>query len=169
MLNNMQMEKIVILGCPGAGKSTFARQLKEKTGIPLFYLDMLWHKADKTTSSKEEFDYNITQIMKQKQWIIDGNYRRTIPARLQLCDTVFLLDYPLEICLASVEARIGKAREDMPWIETEFDQEFKQWILDFPNKQLPRIYAMLQEHQDKEIHVFKSRVEAKAFLDELEM
>lgn len=42
-------QKAIIIGCPGAGKSTFARKLSEKTQLPLYYLDMLWHKPDRTT------------------------------------------------------------------------------------------------------------------------
>ena len=40
------MRKIIIIGCPGAGKSTFARKLRDDTNLPLYYLDMLWHKED---------------------------------------------------------------------------------------------------------------------------
>ena len=65
------MEKAIIIGCPGAGKSTFARKLKEKTGLPLFYLDMIWHKADGTNISRDEFDGKIKEIMKKEQWILD--------------------------------------------------------------------------------------------------
>ena len=50
------MKKVIIIGCPGAGKSTFARKLKDRTGLPLFYLDMIWHKADGTNISRDEFD-----------------------------------------------------------------------------------------------------------------
>ena len=131
------MKKIIIIGCPGAGKSTFARKLKDMTGLPLYYLDMLWHKPDQTNIPKEEFDAHIREILEKDRWIIDGNYQRTLEMRLQKCDTVFLLDYPLEICLAGAQSRIGKKREDLPWIETEFDEEFKQWILDFSENQLP--------------------------------
>ncbi len=159
------MNKIIVIGCPGAGKSTFARQLREKTQLPLFYLDMIWHRADKTTDSREQFDFGLIDIMKQDQWIIDGNYIRTLPIRLQKCDTVFLLDYPLDVCIAGVESRIGKSRVDMPWIETEFDPVFRQWILDFSQKQLPEIYSCLGAYPDKELHIFKSRYEADEFIE----
>ena len=86
--------------------------------------------------------------------------------RLQACDTVFLLDFPVEVCLSGVESRIGKKRVDMPWIETEFDEEFKQWILDFPNIRLPQIYARLEKYKDdKEIIIFKSRKVADAYFE----
>ncbi len=109
------MKKIIVIGSPGAGKSTFARKLRDKTGLPLYYLDMIWHKPDKTNISKKEFDQRLSEIIACENWIIDGNYQRTIEARLKACDTVFLLDYPLEICLSGAIERVGIKREEMPW------------------------------------------------------
>lgn len=76
------MDKVLVVGCPGAGKSSFARSLK-KTELPLFYLDILWHRADKTTVSIEQFDSELSKIMMNSRWIIYGNYLRTMPERLQ--------------------------------------------------------------------------------------
>ena len=81
---------------------------------------------------------------------IDGNYQRT-----------------LEIRLSGAESRIGKKREDMPWIETKFDSEFKQWIMDFSLNQLPDIYQMLEIYKDKTIIIFKLMREADAYLRKL--
>ena len=158
-------QKIIVIGSPGAGKSTFARKLRDLTGLPLFYLDMLWHKPDRTNVSREEFDEKLHEILRQEQWIIDGNYQRTLEIRLKACDTVFFLDFPLDVCLAGAQARIGKAREEMPWIETEFDEEFRQDILAFPKVKLPQIYEMLERYREhKEIVIFKSREEVDAFI-----
>ncbi|HIQ75280.1 MAG TPA: adenylate kinase [Candidatus Cottocaccamicrobium excrementipullorum] len=159
------MKKIIVIGSPGAGKSTFARKLREKTGIPLYYLDMLWHKPDRTNVSQEEFDAGLDSILCQDEWIIDGNYLRTLERRLKACDTVFFLDYPLEVCLSGAASRIGKKREDMPWVEEEFDEEFRQWIIDFPRDQLPFIDKKLEQYRSKrEIILFKSRQEAEYYL-----
>lgn len=159
------MLKAMIIGSPGAGKSTFARKLRDRTGLPLYYLDMIWHKPDQTNISREEFDTRLKEILHKDKWIIDGNYNRTIEMRLKECDTVFLLDYPLEICLGGAESRIGKKREDMPWVETEFDEEFRQWILDFSKDQLPYIYELIEKYKnDKKIIIFKSREEAENYL-----
>lgn len=160
------MKKVIVIGSPGAGKSTFARKLRDKTDLPLYYLDMLWHKADKTNISKDEFDGRLCEILQKESWIIDGNYSRTMEMRLQACDTVFLLDFPLDVCLSGVESRIGKKRVDMPWVETEFDAEFKQWILGFPKIRLPQIYEWLKKYKDgKEIIIFKSRESADAYIE----
>ena len=159
------MLKIIIVGSPGAGKSTFARKLRDITGIPLFYLDMLWHKPDRTTVTQEEFNNRLNGILQKDRWIIDGNYQRTLEPRLQACDTVFLMDFPLEPCISGAESRIGKKREDLPWTELEFDPEFKQWIQDFPKNRLPQLYEMIETYKDnKEIMVFHSRKEADDYL-----
>ena len=159
------MRKVIVIGCPGAGKSTFARKLRDATGLPLYYLDMLWHKPDQTNVSREEFEAQIKELVQRDQWIIDGNYLRTMELRLKECDTVFLLDYPLEICLAGAESRIGKRREDLPWIEKEFDEEFIQWIIDFPKEQLPQLYELIKKYQDgRDIVIFTSREEADEYL-----
>lgn len=159
------MQKVIIIGSPGAGKSTFARKLRDKTGLPLYYLDMLWHKPDRSTVSREIFDEQLNQIMKRDRWILDGNFQRTLEVRLRACDTVFLLDLPLEVCLSSVEGRIGQVREDMPWVEREFDPEFRRWIMDFPQDRLPQIYELLEQyHKNLEIVIFKSRDEVGRYL-----
>ncbi len=163
------MKKIIVIGSPGAGKSTFSRKLKEITGLPLYYLDMIWHKPDKTNISKEEFDSRLKEILVTDKWIIDGNYQRTIEMRLEKCDTVFLMDFPLEVCLAGAMSRIGKKREDMPWLEEELDEEFRQWIVDFPAKKLPEIYEMLDKYSGKNIVVFRSRREAETYLEKLNL
>ena len=123
------MDRIIIIGSPGAGKSCFARKLRDMTGLPLYYLDQVYHKPDRTTVTREEFDRKLLEIMQTDNWIIDGNYQRTLPIRFEACTDVFFLDYPLEQCLEGAALRIGIKREDLPWIEEEFDPEFRQYIL----------------------------------------
>lgn len=158
------MLKILIIGSPGAGKSTFARRLRDATGLPLYYLDMLWHKPNQTTISRQVFDMQLNEILKKDRWIIDGNYQRTLEIRLKACDTVFLFDFALEVCLLGAISRIGKQREDLPWIETKMDEEFMRSIIDFPQKQLPQIYELLKKYQaEKHIIILKSREEADLY------
>lgn len=87
--------------------------------------------------------------------------------RLKECDTVFLLDFPVSVCLSGVELRIGKPREDMPWIEQEFDVDFKEWIINFPKKELPHVYELLKKYKDKNVIIFKSHNEIDEFLEKL--
>ena len=160
------MKRVIIIGCPGAGKSTFARKLAARTGLPLYYLDMIWHRADRTVIGREEFDKRLDKIVKDDECIIDGNYARTLPIRLTHCDTVFFFDIPLELCIEGAKSRLGKDRVDMPWVDDEMDPEFLQWIIDFPRDVVPEIEQHLSNF-DKTIIRFHSRVEADNYIESL--
>lgn len=159
------MNKVLVIGCPGSGKSTFSRQLSKMTGLPVVYLDSLFWNADKTHVTKEEFTVRVSQAMESGQWIIDGNYGRSLPMRLEKCDTVFFLDYPLQICLEGVNARLGTVRPDLPWIETEPDPEFMEYIHEFHQEQLPELRKLPGRYPGKTFIAFHSREEASAYLD----
>lgn len=164
------MQKVIVIGCPGSGKSTFARALHNITGLPLYHLDMLNWNADRTTVPKEVFRARLAETIEKDSWIIDGNYGSTMELRLQACDTVFFLDYPLEVCLEGVLSRRGKERTDMPWMEApdEVDEEFIEFIKNYNSENRPEVVALLEKFADKEIIIFKSRTEADDFLRELE-
>ena len=65
------MKRVIVIGCPGAGKSTFARKLAAKTELPLHYLDMIWHRADRTVIGREAFDRQLDKLVTEDKWIID--------------------------------------------------------------------------------------------------
>ena len=158
------MKKVIVIGCPGSGKTTFAERLRDKTAMPLFYLDAIWHKPDRTHISREEYDARLAEILALESWIIDGNYSRTIERRLAACDTVFLFDLPTEVCLDGARSRLGKTRYDMPWCDTELDPRLEEEIRAFPEKNLPSIYALIDKYKTyKKVVIFRSREEADEF------
>ena len=163
----MSFQKILIIGSPGSGKSTFARALRDLTDLPLFHLDMLYWNADKTTVSREVFDERLQAVLEQEKWIIDGNFSRTMEWRLSLCDKVFFLDLPSEVCLESVRKRIGTQRTDLPWLETEEDAEFMDYIRSFSVEQKPKILSLLQKYPQLSVTVFSTREETELYLKEL--
>ena len=166
-MKQFDAKKILVVGCPGSGKSTFSRKLREATGLPLYYLDMLFHRPDRTTAPREEFDAALAEIIAKDEWIIDGTYLRTLPMRLAACDTVFLFDLPLDLCLEGAASRIGTDREDMPWTEPELDPDFRQYIIDFPTDQLPRMRELLEGLSPAQLITFTSRAQADEFIASL--
>ncbi len=161
------MKKIIVIGCPGSGKSTVSRALHNKTGIPMYHLDMMYWNADKTTVEKSVFLERLSAILENDEWIIDGNYGSTMELRMAACDTVIFLDYPLDVCLDGIKERRGKPRSDMPWIETEEDAEFIEFIKNYNEQQKPKVLQLLKKYSHKNIIIFESREKADEFLSRL--
>ena len=158
------MRKILVIGCPGSGKSTFSRSLRCLTGLPLYHLDQLYWNADRTTVDKAVFRARLEEVLARDEWILDGNYASTLVLRLEACDTVFFLDYSPELCLEGIRERRGKPRDDLPWSETEPDEEFLAYVRAFPTESRPVVTELLARFPEKEIHIFTHREQADTFL-----
>ena len=159
------MRKIIVIGCPGSGKSTFSRELHKLTDIPLYHLDMMYWNSDKTTVDKNVFLKRLSDALKGDSWIIDGNYISTMELRVDSCDTVIFLDYSTDVCLDGVRSRLGKARSDMPWVETEEDAELVEFIKNFSEQIKPKVLEILNKYRNKNIIVFQNRTQANEFLE----
>ena len=166
------MERIIIIGCGGAGKSTLARQLGEKLNLPVVHLDKLFWKPGWVESTKDEIDAKIMEEMSKPKWIIDGNYNRTIAERIRHCDTVIYLDFSRLACLMGVAKRIlttyGTVRPDMgAGCPERFDPEFLKWIWNFNRKHRENYYRLLNEAEGIETIVLKNHKAVKRFLEQL--
>ncbi len=164
------MERVIIIGCGGAGKSTLARKLGEKTGLPVVHLDQIWWAPGNWEHmEREEFDRRLLEEMEKPRWVLDGNYNRTIESRLDSCDTVIYLDMPRLICLKNWISRViknwGHARADMaPGCAEWFDPEMAGWIWKFNKHNRARYYELLNALEDKQVYILKSRRELGKFL-----
>lgn len=159
--------RVAVIGCPGGGKSTFSRALRDATGLPLYHLDALYWRPDRTTLPREEFYPLMQEIIARDEWIIDGNYQSTLEWRVAACDLLVFLDFPAEVCLSGVRARRGQVRSDMPWVEVEDDEEFLAYIAAFERENKPRILELLEKYPDKVVVTFSSREEAEGYLEEI--
>ena len=162
------MKRVLVIGCPGSGKSTFSQKLHQFTGLPLYHLDMVYWNADKTTVDPCLFRERLASVLELETWIIDGNYASTMEWRMQACDTVIFLDYPTELCLQGIRERKGKTRSDIPWIEVREDPEFIAFAERFRQQERPSILVHMKHLRDKNIVVFEERSEAEIFLKQLQ-
>ena len=161
------MKRVLVVGCPGSGKSVFSRALAEKTGLPLCHLDLLKWNADKTTVDRPLFLERLAAVLEGEAWIIDGNYASTMAWRMDCCDTVFFLDYPTAVCLEGIKARKGKPRPDMPWVEEGEDEEFLSFVQSYNTVSRPQVLELIAFHPEKSCIIFQSREVADTYLKSL--
>lgn len=163
------MERIIIIGCGGAGKSTLARQLGEKLDIPVVHLDRLFWKQGWVEETQEEFDRKLAVELEKPRWIMDGNFNRTMPQRVAKCDTIIYLDFSRFACLCGVVKRVlttyGKVRPDMgEGCPERIDFEFLKWVWNYNRDKRERNYRLLNEATHAETIVMKNRRAVKKFL-----
>ncbi len=164
----MAHQRILLIGCGGSGKSTLARQLGQATGLPVVHLDQLFWRPGWQSVSKEEFDALLAAELAKDCWIIDGNFDRTIPMRLERCDTVIYLDLPRLTCLMGVIRRVitsyGRTRPDMgEGCPERFDLSFLKWVWNF-NRDKRGKYLSLLEGCGKDVFRIRSRRELPALI-----
>ena len=163
------MERVMVIGCGGAGKSTLARKLGEKTGLPVVHLGQIWWSPGNWEHlSREEFDVRLAVEMEKDRWVMDGNFNRTLDVRLERADMVIYLDFPRWLCLRGWIGRVlknwGRAREDMaPGCNERFDPEMAAWIWNF-NKQNRQRYLDKLQDWNGEVCILHNRRQVRLFL-----
>ncbi|WP_227374312.1 hypothetical protein [Haladaptatus halobius] len=169
----MTMNRIAVLGTPGAGKSTFAKRLGERLDVPVAHLDAHFWEPGWEKPETSDWEATHRELMRPESWILDGNYGSTIDARLEAADTAILLDIPRHICLCRVLERWlrnrGQTRPDMAdGCVEKIDIEFLRYTWNFAADKIPKMERKF-ERQGEELTVvrLRSNEEREAFLERL--
>jgi adenylate kinase family enzyme len=166
------MKRVSIVGCPGAGKSTFAAALAKRTKIPLLHLDFYYHEKGRYyEDNKQAWIDKVETLVQGDSWIIEGNYGTTYPLRLPKSDTLIFLDIPTWLSVWSVLKRRfqfrNKQRAEMPsdWVE-KIDPIFFKYVLLFRIKSRKDVVAGIEKYRHKNLEVitFTSRKAAYKWL-----
>lgn len=167
------MERILIIGSAGAGKSTLARQLGEALSLPVVHLDRYYWQPDWIPTPNDEWDAFVVEAAKRDRWIMDGNYSRTLDLRLQRADTVVFLDMPRLLCLYRVlKRRImyhGKTRPDLnEECPEKLDRAFMLWVWNYKKRSRTKVMEKLQQAEGRKRVVYlRTRDEVKNFLEQI--
>lgn len=144
------MQRVLVIGCSGAGKSRLAQDLAARTGLPVVHLDAHFWRPGWVEPDKAQWRAQLAGLLAEPAWIMDGNYGGTLEQRLQRADTVILLDYPTWLCLWRVLKRTARHwRRSRPDIGAgcveRFDWGFLRYVLSYRRQHRPRALAKLQD------------------------
>ncbi len=167
------MRKILVIGSGGSGKTTVAKEIAARTGLPLIHLDQLfWHPGWVKTPD-DEWDRLIAELSAQDAWIMDGNYGRTLPTRLDAADTVVFLDLPPVVCTWRILKRrlryLGRSRPDVAsGCPENLTWEFVSWVWTYRTRRRPEILQRLEAVRgSKKVFVLQSDADVQRFLTTL--
>jgi len=164
------MRRVLVIGSGGAGKTTFARALAARTGLPLVHLDAHYWRPGWVETPDAEWRAAVAVLLAGDSWIMDGNYNGTFDLRAAACDTVIFLDRPRLLCLWRVVMRwlrySGASRPDISdGCPERLTVEFLRWIWNFPRKRRPTILARLAAlPPEKNVVILRAAPEVDAFL-----
>jgi adenylate kinase family enzyme len=163
------MERVMVIGPCGAGKSTLAFALADRTGLPLFHMDKLAWKPGWVDRGNDELREILRSIVIRERWLIEGSYGSTLPDRLPYADSVVYLDFPIWLCLARILRRIwhyrGRTRPDMTeGCPERLDIGFLWYVVRWNAGPRKRLEPALAAHVDKVVRLRNPR-EAHAWLE----
>lgn len=163
------MQRILVIGSGGAGKTTVARALSERLGLPLVHLDSIYWRAGWTPSPPDEWASTVARLVAQPRWVMDGNYGGTMDMRVEGSDTIVFLDLPRMVCLWRVLKRNlhyrGRTRPDVaPGCPERLSWEFLVWIWTYPERRRPAILARLRGLTNKRVIILTSSREVDELL-----
>jgi adenylate kinase family enzyme len=169
------MQRILVMGSSGSGKSTFAR-LSALTGIPMVSLDALFWQPGWVEPEPAEFDARVTEAARQPRWIMDGDFFSYESAKLRrtLADTIFWFDLPRLTCMIGIMGRIaaghGRSRPEMAeGCPEKFDPDFFHYVWTYRAWRRPKLLKYLEGlRPDQSSICFTTRVQSDRFLADIE-
>jgi adenylate kinase family enzyme len=138
------LRRVMVVGCAGAGKTTFARRLAHALGVPAICLDFHFWRPGWQVPDREAWRAQTIALAALPAWVMDGNYSSTYDVRMPRAECLVWLDHPRATCLRRVLLRTirgyGRTRPDLPeGCPERFDLAFLRYVWDFPRQHRPRI------------------------------
>jgi adenylate kinase family enzyme len=145
------MQRVLIVGNSGSGKSNLARALGARLATPVIHLDALFWQPGWVESETEPFHSRVAEATGAPAWVADGNYTAVAALTMGRAETIVFLEQPRLVCLARVFGRatkgLGRTRADAaPGCPEKIDPAFWRYVWAWERASRPRLEAAIAEH-----------------------
>lgn len=166
------MKRVMVVGGPGAGKSTFARALGDATGLPVVHIDLIHWQPGWRERSRDEKTRMCLEVEARDAWIFEGGHSATWTNRAARADTLIWLDLPIALRLWRVLKRIwqnriqGRLRPDLPADCPErLDLEFLRYIIVSRRGNRAKAAALQHKFPHLDVHRLSTVSAVQTFLE----
>ena len=168
------MQRILVIGSSGTGKSTLARQMGPKLGLPVIHLDQEYWQPGWVATEPAAWEARVAHLVAREAWVMDGNYSGTFAIRVPRSDAIVWLDLPRRIYFPRAVWRIvqsyGRVRPDLaPGCPEKVDLEFLfKWVWTYPTRSRPRTLSLIESLRGRiPVVVLRTPRQVRAFVEGL--
>jgi adenylate kinase family enzyme len=166
------MQRIMIIGSSGSGKTVLSQLLNKRFNLPLYHLDLFFWRPNWVPTPDEEWKAFIKNLVKEDKWILDGNFTSTLDLRIQHADTIIFIDLPRVLRLYRVVKRRLMKNRERPDInkhcKEQLDWKLLKSVWLFGKKRKPEIMKKLEQSKNnKIIYIIESNSDLKKFVQKI--
>lgn len=164
------MQRIVVIGAGGAGKTVLANRLSRLLGLPITHLDSLRYTDTWQIVPEDEFVAAQQAVAATGRWVIDGNSLASMPVRFAAADTIVFLDLPARVCLWGVLRRRLRYRggQHPDGVHDRVTWSFLAYVWRYRRRTRPRVRRCIADHgRHATLIELTSRRQANRFLTTL--
>jgi adenylate kinase family enzyme len=166
-----------VIGCSGAGKTTFGKRLAARLSCPFIELDSIYHQPNWTRLADDVFRARVEAVLSGEEWVCDGNYLAVHPVVRARATDVVWLDPPKGVVMTQVMWRSvvraamhaelwnGNRESVTNWLEPEHPirwawSTFEKKRVDYAARMTQPEYAHLRFHRLQTRRVMRAFIQA---------
>lgn len=168
---NINMKKVMIVGCAGAGKSTLSRRLGSLWDLPVVHLDAHFWQSGWVKTPDKLWREKVKKLAMDDSWIVDGNYVNNFDLTVPNAEQIIFLDFPLRICLwRLLKRRIQYHKRTRPDLaagcEESINYEFYKWVFNYKKQIRPKVLRLINQlGAEKKLLVLQSPKQVTEYLE----
>ena len=164
------MKKVLVMGCPGAGKARLAAQLGRITGLDVYHIKDDRFSERHTDGEKTAWKEAVQKIVNKDSWIIEGSQSISYDIRINNADTVFFIREKPINCLKNFIRRSFRKKMAQNRDRMRISRDMIKKIVAYRKTMRPMIEDLIEKNKKHlDVKFFIGDIEIEKFLEEMRL